>query len=264
MRRVFVSLLLILLLLSSLFSCKKKPESSDVFYEITFSTSALSYAAEPPASLFVKQGDRVKEPRFTVEPTAGYVVIWTKDTADRTPYDFSTPVEESFTLYAVEVPRTYSIIYLLQGGINLKKNPHSYTKASETISLLSLPNENCPWGYRFRKWSYFDDEDSEVVEIPHGSEGDIVLRAVYTPATYRIYYSNLQGAANPNPDAYTYGTELTLQLPTREGYICTGFTVSKYKLAVSELTSTFVYDNQNVLFRENGAINLYANWEEVK
>lgn len=268
MKRALLAFFLIIALIGALSACKKgeEPSAEEELFEISFSTSALPYAANTPAKQIVKAGERVIEPHLEEEATAGYEVIWTRSEIEPVPYDFSAPVTESFTLRAVEILRTYSVIYLLNGGENVKKNPASYSKTSESILLYSLPEENCPDGYTFTKWSYDRDPDSIVTEIAAGSEGDIVLRAVYKANDYTIQYHNLQGAENTNVTRYVYGEEILLTGLVREGYLFKGWRYSSSGEIVpnGKLTTAFVHEYiyERSLSR-TGCIDLYAVWEAI-
>jgi len=262
MKRFLVSILLIVLLFG-VFSCKKKNNvAEDVFYQVEFSTSALPFTATPPDGVRVKAGEAISAPVFDVEPTAGYVVVWVKDPQTKETYDFTACVTESFTLYAVEVPRSYKVVYLMERGTNSKANPTVFTKATETI-YLQAPNEHSHFGYRFVKWAYYDDPDSSVTVIEKGTEGDIVLRAVFSPVTYDVAYEN-PGDQNPNPTTYEFGTTLTLQTPQREGFDFCGYTIADDTsgTVVTELTAEFVEAHWSALVHKDAhSLYLKANWE---
>ena len=245
-------------------SCKqKKKDLKEEVYTISFSTAYLTSSALAPASQKVKRGEAAELPDARYEVRAGYVVVWARDGLSPSAYDFSAPVTESFTLYAVEVPKSYKITYLLEMGKNVKANPTIYDKTSDII----LSNAVAPFGYKFVKWSYYDDPESVVTRIEKGTEGDLVLRAVFTPVRYGVLYVGLEGAENPNADTYLFGEEMPLESPLREGYRFLGFTINGQAggAVVERLTPTFVEENQTALFRTNGShIALYANWEEAE
>lgn len=270
MKRALLLFCLIFALLFSLSACKKEENgsASEELFEVTFFTSFLPTAAASPESQLVKKGGRVSEPTLNYEPTAGFRVIWTRDAREGVPYDFSEAVTGAFTLYAIEVPRTYSIVYLLDGGVGVKANPTSYDKGSGTILLSALPDENCPEGYHFLKWSYFDDPDSTVEEIPQGSEGDIVLRAVYAVNRYEIQYHDVYGAVNPNAEThpiFAYGEEITLEEPTKEGSRFVGWRCAPNGefLPNDTLTTAFVRECIYEKRIWTGIIHLYAVWEAI-
>ena len=261
MKKALGVLIFVVLLLGCV-SCRKKPQQpEEVFFEVTFITTSLPYEVTPPANATVRKGDAVARPTLDADPTAGYVVIWTTSLTEKTAYDFTSGVEADLTLYATEVPRSYSVIYLIEHGRNVKANPTSFTKATETTYLQKPITD---FGYRFIKWAYFDDPDSKVDMIEQGTEGDVVLRAVLEPVEYTIHYVD-DGDANPNPETYLFGTTLSLESPLKSGYTFRGYTIAEdiHNTPVTVLTPQFVETNQEAIFHKNGVdIWLQANWEK--
>ena len=258
---LFAAILLLFSAAICFFSCKdKKGDLKDEVYTVSFSTAYLSSSAFAPDPVKVKRGDLLQKPSASYDAKAGYEVVWARDGLDPYAYDFSSPVTESFTLYAVEIPKKYSIRYLLQMGRNASENPSSYDKTSE----FNFAKAIAPFGWKFVKWSYFDDPESTVTRIEKGTEGSIVLRAVFEPVRYEVLYIGLEDAENPNPAFYVYGETLALQDPSREGARFLGFSITgatgEY---VRSLTPSFVEAHQKELFKVNGSsIALFANWEE--
>lgn len=255
-------LLLTLFLLFGLFACNEAPSSpAKQSYVVYFNTSSLPYTVPEPAPVTALQGECVVEPMLSVEPTAGYYIVWSTSPTSFEAYDFSQPVADSFTLYAIEAPRAYNVTYLVQHGTNSAKNPLTYTKETNNIVLKNPQTE---FGYVFRCWCYFDDPDSVVTQIEKGTEGDLILRARIEPVHFNILYAG--GAEyNPNPSVYVFGETLVLQAPRRAGFIFTGYTIynDPAHTAVTALTPEFVTQNAAALRKENGSdIYLQANWEE--
>ena len=266
---LFFSILLSIVLLVGAASCtKKQGKEEEVTYRVAFNTASLPYEVTPPAVVTVKAGEQISEPTLDVGPSAGYVVIWTRNLSDRSAYDFSAPVEESFVLYAVEMPRTYTVTYLLERGKNSKENPTTFTKDTETIDLVA---PSSVFGYVFDRWAYYDDPDSRVSAIEKGTERDLVLRAVYLPAEYTVTYLPTSDP-RPNPTTYTFGTTMSLESPSKEGYRFLGYTIAGIgespeitaESVVTEITAEFILAHKDVLFKLNGTIALQANWEELK
>ncbi len=266
MRKV-VSLLAALMLLAVAAFClpackKKKGNLKDEVYTVSFSTAYLSSSAFAPESVKVKRGNTLSKPTETYDAKAGYEVVWVRDALNPSAYAFSSPVTESFTLYAVEMPKDYKIIYLLEMGSNSSANPATYRRTSD----FTFAKANAPFGYRFLKWSYYDDPESTVLRIEPGSEGDLVLRGVFEPVRYAVLYFGLEDAENPNESSYLFGEEMTLTSPRREGFRFLGFTINGQAGSdyVSALTPSFVEENQKALFKTNGSdIALRANWERI-
>lgn len=264
MKRALV-LFLIALLLFGLFACdSNEKKSEDTLCSVEFRTGLLPYTAAAPDPVTVKKGENLSEPTLPVTPTAGYLLIWTKDESARTPYDFSLPVTESFTLYAVEIPRTYTVTYLVEHGTPSASNPRSFTKETSTISLAKAVMD---FGYRFLCWSSFDDPNSVVTEIAKGTEEDLVLRAVCEPVSYSVHYAD-PGDENPNPSSYLFGTELVLSPPTRAGYKFLYYSIASdpENTKAEKLTAQFVLAHKEAIFNGNNSngttIFLRANWEE--
>ena len=223
MKKLF-ALLLSIFLLFAVSSCGDKESdvpSEDIFFTVTFITSSLPYDVTPPESAIVKQGDAASRPTLDVGPSAGYVVIWTKDRETKKEYDFSASVEENLTLYAVEIPRTYEVKYLfdVEGATNHPKNITTFTKETETF-LLKAPS--VPFGYHFEKWAYANNPESTVESIEKGTEHNVFLRAVITPVEYMITYF-VAGDTNPNPSTYLFGDTLSLESPLRDGFDFIGY-----------------------------------------
>ena len=265
MKRLFASLLL-LVLLFGLFSCKDRNKpAEDIFYQVEFSTSNLPYEAAPPEKVTVKAGESIAAPEFSVEPTAGYVVIWTRDVLSKTPYDFSATVSENFILYAVEVPRSYRITYLIEKGRNDSRNPTSFTKATEDVALYPIVSESL-FGYRFLKWAYFDDPESDVTAIEQGTETDIILRAVFEPVTYNVLCYDTVADSTRNFD-YVFGTTLSLEIPEKGGYRFVGYTIrgDQNETPVTELTAEFVLAHRQALtYYSAGNFSIQENWERTE
>ena len=261
-----LSVLLILLLLFSLCACKEsEPVSEESFFEVSYSTELLPYEAAAPAAERVKKGEKATAPTLEATPSAGKAVVWTLDATDPVAFDFSAPVEGDLLLYAVEVFRTYKITYLVEHGS--AKAPDYYTKDTETFSLTRA---NADFGYKFYKWSYFDDRDSAVAEIEKGTEGDIVLRADIRPNTYVIQYED-DGESNPNPSEYVFGTTLSLRVPQKAGYRFKYFTLNgdPTEPVVTELTAEFILQHKAAIFYDKTAVEkngsdiyLLAIWEK--
>lgn len=267
MKRLLPFFLILLLLLGAAACGDSEPEEKseeETLFTVEFRTGLLPYTVAAPEPVSVKSGELISEPVLSVSHSAGYSRIWTTDESERTPYDFSAPVTESFTLYAVEIPIVYSVTFLVEHG---QKSPIYFTKETETFSLKKPILD---FGYKFRNWSYFDDPGSVIEEIPKGTERDLILRAVIQPATYSILYRDSENAPpsyeNPNPTSYLFGDELTLEAPDApEGYRFLGYVIySDQATAVDALGASFVVTHKDALFKENGvSIALLAKWEKL-
>ncbi len=99
-------------------------------------------------------------------------------------------------------------------------NPEIYT-GGETVTLTNLEKE----GYTFTGWYDAETGGNKIESIAQGSTGAKTLYAQWTLITYTITYEGLNGVENPNTiTSYTVESEtITLQNPTRTGYIFTGW-----------------------------------------
>ncbi len=155
--------------------------------------------------------------------------------------------DQSLHLKAVWDARSYSITYLLDGGINSSANPSSYT-IEEEVSFSS-PTK---LGYTFNGW-YSNGE--KITSIPRGTTGDFSLEARWTIITYSISY-HLNGGIDElsNPTSYTIESEtISLSSPTRNGYTFLGWYLDSS------------YSNRCTSIRKGsyGNLDLYAKWECV-
>ena len=99
---------------------------------------------------------------------------------------------------------TYSINYILNGGINNFNNPYSYTNQSETITLLNPTNNSY---YSFAGWYTENTFQNRVTEISAGSTGNRTFYAKWDLVEYTITYV-LNGGTNSNlnPTVYNFDT----------------------------------------------------------
>ena len=129
------------------------------------------------------------------------------------------------TLYAKWTAEVYSITYNANEGTlpDDAANPQTYTV--EDIITLPIPTKD---GYDFVGW-YGNGEfnGDAITEIAKGTTGDTTLFAKWSdPVKYEITYE-LNGGELPegvsNPAEYTVESDITLPIPTREGYNFVGW-----------------------------------------
>lgn len=78
--------------------------------------------------------------------------------------------------YTYQSPETYTITYVLNGGINNSANPSTYTPQTDTIILLDATRD----GYRFDGWYSDESYLTRVTQILKGSIGNITLYAKWS------------------------------------------------------------------------------------
>lgn len=83
--------------------------------------------------------------------------------------------KDNFTikLYAQWKANEYQITYYLNGGINAKKNPATYTITNKTITLATPTRK----GYKFAGWYKDSKFKTSITKIESGSTGNLKLYA---------------------------------------------------------------------------------------
>ncbi len=85
-------------------------------------------------------------------------------------------------LYAVWKLDTYSVEYVMNGGVNASGNPGTYTVLDTVV--LSEPTRT---GYKFMGWFTEANGGTTVTDIPAGSTGNMTLYAVWEANTNTPY-----------------------------------------------------------------------------
>ena len=155
------------------------------------------------------------------------------------------------TLYAVWQVKSYTIGYMLNGGINNSSNPSSYNVESETITLQS-PTKT---GYTFTGWT---ENGNSITKIEKGTTGSKTLVANWQIKTYTIKFNANGGTGTMSDLAMTYGTakNLTANSFTRLGYTFMGWaTTSDGAKAYNDGATV-----NNLTATDGGTVTLYAVW----
>ena len=115
----------------------------------------------------------------------------------------------------------YTITYVLNKGVNNKKNPSSYTTATNTIVLKSATRK----GYKFVGWYRDKTFNQPVNTIQKGSTENVTLYAKWKKITYKITYKLNKGKNNKkNPKKYTVTSKtIKLKAAKRKGYKFVGW-----------------------------------------
>ncbi len=123
----------------------------------------------------------------------GYTFKWWSLTENGGAYDFSTPVINEMTLFAVYQPINYTITYNLDGGSTLTPNPTSYNIESIDITLMNPTKPK----YIFVGWTGTDlDTPTETVVISNGSIGDRTYTANYVINNHTVVYNDNGSTTN--------------------------------------------------------------------
>ncbi len=156
------------------------------------------------------------------------------------------------TFTATWTPVRYDITYVLNGGTNDKANPSGYT--IEDKVTLKNPTRA---GYVFAGW-----KEGNTIEV--GSTGAKTFTAAWTPVRYDISYM-LNGGTNDkaNPSGYTIEDEVTLNDPTRVGYVFAGWkegdSIALGSIGAKTFTATWTPVRYDIAYVLNGGTNDKAN-----
>ncbi len=140
----------------------------------------------------------------------------------------------------------FNIIYILDGGTNDSNNPTKYYYTTETINLKDPTKVEAVFG----GWYTEPEFINKVDQIEKGSIGDITLYAKFTMNKYTLTFETNGGTSIEQVTA-DYGTLISIENPTKEGYIFDGW----YK--DESFTTQYV-----ITTMPNENITLYAKWVE--
>ena len=152
--------------------------------------------------------------------------------------------------------QTYSITYVLNGGINSENNPKTYTNKTGTIILESPTCQN----KIFDGWYTTSDYSGAKVTEIYSDMGNITLYAKWISLLYNIEYSNLEGIINETELQKAFPeNEQTIELieAKKNGYKFEGWFLSSYLDGnpISKLTSSTI--------RSGETLHLYAKWSLI-
>ena len=153
----------------------------------------------------------------------------------------------------------YTITYNLNGGITETTNLTSFTKKTETFTLVNPTKV----GYTFKGWSGTDltGDENITVKVNKGTRKNLSFEANYTPNQYQVIFNkngdNVEGTMSNQTFTYDVKGNLTNVSYSREGYTFTSWNTK------SDGSGT-AYNNQeeveNLVSVYNGTIDLYAQW----
>ncbi len=152
-------------------------------------------------------------------------------------------------LYAKFDPTAYTITYHLDGGMNHKDNPASYT-VLDTVTLKDPTKDHMT----FDGWYTDSEYETKVTAIDLGSTGNVDLYAKFIADTYTITYHLDDGVNHEdNPTSYTVLDTVVLKDPTKDHMSFRGwYTDSKYETKVTEIA-----------LGSYGNLDLYAKWAKI-
>ena len=207
-------------------------------YTVSFSAGDGATAVAGQTIYFGLQATKPTDPVRSGYVFGGWLLNGSK-------YDFGTSVRDNITLTAKWLPRTYSIDYVLGGGVNASSNPASYNIKSGTIVLADPTRE----GFIFLGWYDAEQNGNRVTEIKAGSTGRITLYARWQANTYTVDFVLNGGTMKNTEQIVVAGGTVAFEEPTRENYLFMGW--------FTDAACTQRYDFSTPV---TGDLTLYAKW----
>lgn len=159
-------------------------------------------------------------------------------------------LEADTVFYAKWTPKSYSIIYNLNGGV-FEEEPKNVYVVGMREELAQPKKEN----YTFKGWYKNAALTGEaLLSIPEETYGELVLFAGWEPKKFEIEYVLPEGSITDSPTEYIYGKVTNLSAANREGYLFDGWYMD------SEYSGSRI---NAVPADMAGKIILYAKWIKV-
>ena len=129
--------------------------------------------------------------------------------------------------YAKWNANTYSITYILDGGVNNPNNPHTYTP-DDNYQLQNATKT----GYTFIGW--VDENNNIVSSIGNGQYGNITLTAKYNEGNlYTLSFDANGGTVNTPSMQVQFDHAYNLPTPSRDGYTFAGWYIGNISVSNS-------------------------------
>ena len=197
--------------------------------------------------------------------------------ADKTTaFDFTKPITEATTAYAVWTKVEYKIEFKDRAA-DLGIADVTYTiddvNSGKTVQITAQPKKN---GYNFKGW--VDSSGNTVTEIKLADIvtcQDITLSASWDVVQYKITFEGVDGVSNPNVAVYTIESDtIVLKDLVRDGYKFLGWYMKKTDSAQTASLAAVVEEGgdtseygEKVTEIKNGTfgnITLTALWQKVE
>lgn len=181
--------------------------------------------------------------------------------------------DSTITLYAIWSNASHKIIYELNGGVNAKANPPSFTYSTKKVTFKNPSRA----GYLFAGWYTSMDSETAITNIVCDQTKDVTVYAKWTPIQYSVKFEK-NGAiitdAQKLAELETQFSDLSYDasairinesdLPFhKESYLFLGFNTKSngkgdwYRLQVDSETPYCEFKN---ISAKKGTVKLYAQW----
>ena len=165
---------------------------------------------------------------------------------------------DNVTYYAVWQIDSYTINYVLYGGVNNKNNPLTYTVLDEVIF-----KEPTKAGYAFGGWYLDEDGNNEITGISKGTVGNITIYAKWNANMYTVKYDGngaLSGSVEDSIHTFDIAKALNANNFVRPGYLFLGWSTSK---TATNKTYSDMEVVSNLSTTPNDVVTLYAVWQII-
>lgn len=145
----------------------------------------------------------------------------------------------------------YSFINAIKLKLNLNggTTSQSFKERYPEHTIIELLNPT-KIGHTFNEWSASGEGSSLNDKVLTMGTGDVELIASWTINTYTITYDLDGGSVSDNPTSGEFGSTITINSPTKTGYVFNGWTVSGTGSLISGTNLTIGAGN----------VTLTANW----
>ena len=155
---------------------------------------------------------------------------------------------------------SYDITYNLEGGINAKSNPQSYTRFDSDITI----EEPTRPGFIFTGWTGSNGtEEQKNVTIQKGSSEEKTYTAHWKPIDYKIHYEANSGKGEMPDESVLYNTdsEAAENKFSKSNYSFAGWSLTDNGDVYIEEKGTISWDDFQKR-ANNNVVTLYAKWHE--
>ena len=198
----------------------------------------------------VKAGEAPQDKKVGEKP--GYASTWYTDAEGKNAYDFKSDASKDglLKLYLKRTAIEYKVSYDLDGGVNAKENPSTFTVESGEIKLAAPTRD----GYDFAGW--VDKDGKKVESIVADTVGDIALKATWTKkaepvANHTVTF--VDGLGNKTTQTVTDGDKAVAPTdPKHDGWEFLGWYTSE------DFKELYDFDAP-----VTGDLTLYGGWRKA-
>ena len=185
-------------------------------------------------------------------------------------YEFRVNYPSNKYVY-VTFPTAYTVTFgkgTGGGSVTAKYNSTSFNSGTKVQSGKTVTfTQSASAGYTFKEWNTKSDgtgtQLSTNATYTHTVAATNTVYAIYMPNKYTVKFNPNGGTGSMADQAFIYGTEQNL---TANAFTNIGYSFNGWNTNAAGTGTT--YDDQasvnNLTTTNNGTVNLYAQWTEIK